>query len=129
MCSRLLLSLMLVTFSASAKWLKVSQTDSFAIFADPSAVRANADLRRAWVILEMNQPQPNGERSRHVLFEWDCKNERERVLHLISHAGPMATGKVLLNGGNPMDWGNVSPNVPASIALFRFACPVSSRQR
>lgn len=125
----LLLLLMLVTIPASAKWLKISETDAFTIFADPKMIRVDGNLRRAWLILELKERQPNGELSRRVLWEWDCKEERDRVLHLISLAGHMGTGKVLLNGGNPVNWNTVSPNVSASTVLFRFACSAANYRR
>ena len=99
---RLLLCFLLTLAAAPAwaEWVKVSDTDVAIVYIDPSTIRKDGNLRRVWGITDLKRRDMNGEMSRRVLYEYDCKEERFRILSMTGHAGPMANGKVVSEVNN-----------------------------
>ena len=106
----LLLALMLVTGYAWGEWVRVSWNDNFDRYIDPSTIRKDGNLVRVWEITDLKQRHKDGELSRRTRNEYDCKQERYRILTISSHTGPMASGTTLATEGESFTWDYIPPN-------------------
>ena len=108
---RILLTALLLTTTPMvwAGWVEFGKSDGATFYIDPLTIRKEGNLRRVWQLLELEKEAPDGERSRRSLFEYDCKNERHRIVDTTRHSGIMAGGKVLGSGGESREWQHIAP--------------------
>ena len=120
--------LALVASPAWAAWVPVTESESGdSYYIDPATIRVNGNLRRIWILINQKVPHPDGELSARTLQEFDCKEDRLRILAGFSHSGPMATGKVLLTVDKPpLDWHHVPPSAVFA-TILKFSRVPSSR--
>lgn len=117
----LLLALLLVTSSAWAGWVQVTQTDSSDFYIDPETIRRDGNLVRVWQIAELKQRDKDGELSRRSRMEYDCKQERRRSLSLSTHSEPMAGGKTLESFTPDGSWREIPPDSAGS-DILKIVC-------
>lgn len=103
------------------KWVKVDETvDGSAVFyIDPASVRKDGNLRKVREIQGLNQRDEGGGMSRQILSEYDCKEERTRILAASSHSGPMAGGVRLWLSDDLGTWDAIPPGSINEIILKR----------
>ena len=120
---RLILTLLLTLAAAPAwaEWVKVSETDEVTFYIDPATIRKDGNLRRVWEIQDLKKRDKGGVMSRRGLFEYDCKDERDRVLSFSAHSDPMAGGKVLFSLNEPDKWDYIPPRT-VSQTRMQFVC-------
>ena len=107
---------------ALADWVKVIETDVVVQYVDPTTITKNGDLRKAWRLQDFKSPTPDGKQSLRILGEYDCKEERMRILFGSSYSGPMASGDSLfLGGGNVDDWDRAPAGTMGELVL-KFVC-------
>jgi hypothetical protein len=116
----LLISLMLAG-SAWAVWVKVAESDRFYRYIDPATIRKDGNLVRLWEINEAKQRDEKGALSHRSRTEYDCKQERRRVLSLSSHSGSMAGGTILFEDTKVFWWEDIPPDTVAEI-LLKIVC-------
>ena len=109
----LLLALLLVTSSAWAEWVKVSSGQ----YIDPDSIRKDGDLRRVW---ELRNYEPE-RRSARARMEYDCKQERKRILSISTHSEPMAGGMIVSQYGEDSIWRDIPPDTVAEL-LLKIVC-------
>jgi hypothetical protein len=112
----LMLLLLIAGSPAWAEWVKVSETDDGSSYIDPATIRRIGDVRRVWVLQDLKQSSI-GVMSRRALEEFDCKEERRRILTLSSHSGAMASGDVIATDNSPGEWDYLPPNTPGATIL------------
>jgi len=118
----LLLSLLLLaTGSAWAGWEGVSTSASSHLYIDRATLRKDGNLRRMWSLQDLKQRDEGGVMSFRARYEYDCKNERNRILSMSTHSEPMAGGKTLFIGGEHVKWSEIPPGSAIGIAL-EIAC-------
>ena len=124
---RLLMGLMLlVTATAtSAGWTQVGEGDAFVQYVDRATIRRNGNFVKMWDLADYNTVQTVGSvpyLSQKEYYEYDCKEERVRMLSFIWTDGKMGNGKVVSvvdeTGSN---WFPVSPRTFAE-KLWKIAC-------
>jgi len=113
--------LVLASGNAVAEWVQVAFSDTGVYYIDPATIRKNGNLRRAWEIQDLKNRGRDGELSLRLLQEYDCKNDRSRILSLSLHAERMANGKVLASHPGDGQWDHIPPETIAE-ATFRFVC-------
>jgi len=114
----LLLSLaLLVTGSAWAEWVMYSTTATETLYYDPATIRKDGNIRRVWQLENWGKRGTGGEISRRYRTEYDCKQERFRVLAISGHSEPMAGGTVLLTVGEDNVWVAIPPDTPGETTL------------
>jgi hypothetical protein len=114
--------LMLISAQASAEWVKVSETAESWDYFDPASMRKVGSMRRVWQMQDLKERAANGELSRRLLSEYDCRDEKWRVLSFTFHAGPVALGEVLSShSSEPSRWFDAAPGTVADIIL-RLVC-------
>jgi hypothetical protein len=113
----LLVLTLLVTGSAWAEWVMYSTTATDTFYYDPATIRKDGNIRRVWQLENWGKRGTGGEISRRYRTEYDCKQERYKLLGFSIHSEPMAGGTVLLTGGEDYRWEAIAPDTVAAIAL------------
>ncbi len=62
---------------------------------DPAATRSSEGFGRAWEMQDLKQRGPDGELSMRTFSEFDCKDERSRILSVSRHPDLMAGGRII----------------------------------
>lgn len=113
----LLLALLLATSSAWAGWVLAAQSDDNDFYIDPETIRKDGNLVRVWEIQDLKQRDKVGVSSRRLRVEYDCKQERRRILSSSEHSEPMAGGKILLISTESSNWRDIPPGSVVSVKL------------
>mgnify|MGYP004292009655 CR=1 FL=1 len=129
----------LVTESANAEWVKITETDTAVHYVDRSSIRKVGNIRMVWELqnlkfakrppfwwqeqslieLVWRRPKeaifgpPQKKLSYRYRSEYDCKSATWRISFYSTHSGPMAGGSILKQIETDYDWAHVSPNTPA----------------
>ena len=108
----------------SQVWLPYAQTDSATLYFDSLRTRKMGDTAFVWDLhdLKAEAKDGSGRAFRSVMHatEYQCRIRQRRVLSVLLHAGPMATGaavEVVTVG----DWEATPPNSIAG-QLFEHIC-------
>ena len=124
---RLLLGLMLAmtASAASAEWTIAVGHDDFILYVDRATIRRNGNLVKMWDLFDYKTVQKSAgdayltQKSQR---EYDCKEEKERILAFSWFDGQMGNGKVVFSlSETSMKW---SPIEPGSVGetLWKIAC-------
>lgn len=132
-CARLLptrfrLALLLAVFSgsAAAEWVQVGGNDPLTAYADPTTIRWAGSLVKMSVLynFKITKTSPSGKSFMSVKEqdEFDCKDERNRVLDFTMHSGQMGIGDVVLANAEALAWQPVPAGGSVIEPLWKFAC-------
>ena len=123
------LALTIVSGSAIAKWEEVTSNDLATFYAEPSSIRRNGAMVKMWGLMDLNKPEiprPPGVGkaflSSKTQHEYDCKEERARILGFTRFDGNMGNGSAVESVyGVAGEW---EPVMPESILedLWKIAC-------
>ena len=129
MMKRLLLGLMLAmtASAASAKWTGVDYDDELITYVDRATIRRSGNFVKMWELKDYKTVRTSPSTGYSYLSakgqeEYDCKEEKTRLLAFTWFDGKMGSGKVVHNTSETsMKW---SPIQPGSIgeALWKIAC-------
>ena len=128
MMKRLLMGLMLLVTAgaASAEWTIVDGGDRFIHYVDRETIRRNGNLVKMWDLKDYLTVQKSATGfsylSDKAQQEYDCKEEKSRLLAFTDFSGQMGNGNVVYSNGNVRDeW---SPIQPESVgeAKWKIAC-------
>jgi hypothetical protein len=118
--------LAIVSSSAVAEWVALDNADNLTAYADPATIRKTGDIVKMWTLFDYSKPfkavaglKPYIS-TRHQ-FEYDCKEERLRMLTASGHSKHMAEGEVVYISTDPKDWMPVPPGT-INETLWKFAC-------
>src|SRR6267143_2848765 len=94
---------------APAHWSRAVETDSTVEYVDLETIERRGDHRRVWTLQDLKQRGGQGELSFRRLLEFDCQNRQYLIVWIAGHSGPMAGGRVLGSGKNPIpNWYSIS---------------------
>lgn len=114
----LIIALLFVSGSASAGWVEVGGNEGTSLYIDPTTFRKDGNLRKLWQLNDLKERHKDGELSRRARNEYDCKNERFRVLSLSTHSEPMASGMILYqSSAESTKWNDIPPGTLAETVL------------
>jgi hypothetical protein len=125
---QLLLFTLLVLSSepAYAEWVKVSDGDEAGktVYVDPATIRRNSNLIKMWQFNDYKTVQTVGGvrfLSAKEQWEFDCVEERSRVLALKEFSGNMGSGTMVDTNSQVGKW---IPVMPGSIGhtVWTVAC-------
>ena len=121
--------LMLATLAngAAAAWTRVAGNKSVVCYADPATITRSGSFAKMRSLLDFATPQTErsiGEKpylSQRDEREYDCVNERYRLLHFSLRAGPMFSGALVRSNADEGEW---LPMTAGSLgaALWKTAC-------
>jgi hypothetical protein len=124
--SVLVVLLMFVTTPVRAEWVHGYEDFAAAVYIDPASICREGDLCRVLVLYDLKAQGSSGERSISALHEFDCAEERWRVINSATYSGPMATDSVIRSEASapdrPVEWNYLIPGTPPAV-LFGFVCP------
>lgn len=118
--------LALVAAPAWAEWVKVAAIDKAHFYIDPASIRKDGNLRKVWMILDLKQRDKSGVMSLRTRYEYDCKEERERIIAASTHSGPMAGGETLMSDDGASEWKAIPPSSITSRILKIVCTPVAA---
>ena len=125
---RLLLFALLVLTSepAYAEWMKIGDGDEAGktVYVDPATIRRNSNLVKMWQFYDYKTVQTVGGvrfLSAKEQWEFDCVEERGRVLALKEFSGNMGSGTMVDTNSQVGKW---IPVMPGSIGhmVWTVAC-------
>jgi hypothetical protein len=127
---RLIFALLALGVSASvtAEWVKVGENEFGAFFIDPDTIRSKGHFRQVWAITNMKKLVVERAKSYRVQWEYDCKEERSRVLYLSGHSRRLATGELLFSSAGPQTWEPTPPDTPDAL-IREIVCSTGSSVR
>ncbi len=120
--------LLLLTTSASANLQKVTEVGGTTYYVD-SSVSGGDNLRRVAVVHDYATPEPDGVRSRRVVYDINCSAERLRSVSVNEYSTPMAQGTSTRSAERESDWLYVTPVTGSSLpartplrSIVKFVC-------
>jgi hypothetical protein len=126
--TRLLLITLLLLSSAPAyaEWVQVSDTDEAGktVYVDPATIRRNRNLVTMWQFYDYKTVQTVagiGFLTVKEQWEFDCAEERSRVLALKEFSGNMGNGTVVYTNSQVGKWLPVMPG-SMSQTVWKVAC-------
>lgn len=131
-CSGFWLLITLLVLSsgpAYAEWVPLEKNNQLAeigtVYVDPDTIRRKGNLVKMWQLNDFKTMQggrsPSRFSSTKIHKEFDCAEERLRLLALTDFWGNMGTGEptdAYIDGGN---WVPVEPGTVGQV-LWKFAC-------
>lgn len=118
----LLVCLMLLAGSAWADWGKYASADGADFFFDPNTVRKDERFSKVWTITNLPRRNADGVSSYRMRKEFDCPNERFRILFISLHSQKLAKGKILESSDEPDEtWSEIPPHSSVRI-LHSLVC-------
>ena len=125
----LLIALTLLVLSsgpAYAEWVKVSDSDETGktVYVDPATIRRNSNLVKMWQFYDYKTVQTVagiGFLTVKEQWEFDCAEERSRVLALKEFSGNMGNGTVVYTNSQVGKWLPVMPG-SMSHTVWKVAC-------
>jgi surface-adhesin protein E len=117
--------LVLSSGPAGAEWVAIGSTDDgMTAYADPDTIRRKGEMVKMWSLFDFQIMQyvegiPSLSKKGHS--EYDCAEERLRLLALEEYSGNLGKGKVVYSDAIEQPW---KPVVPRSVdqALWKLAC-------
>jgi len=113
--------LLLAAGPAWAEWVLIDESEYANTYVDPATIKKDGYVRRAWVLHSRKSPDKDGDLSYKGLEEFDCKQEKGRVLQVDYFSGKMGTGRRTGSSNRPEDWGYFAPD-SAGGTMLKFLC-------
>ena len=118
--------LLLSSGSAYAEWVQVSGGDEEGktVYVDPATIRRNSNLVKMWQFYDYKTVQTVGGvrfLTAEEQWEFDCAEERGRVVALKEFSGNMGSGTVVYTNSQVGKW---IPVIPGSMGhtVWKVAC-------
>ena len=118
--------LVLSSSPAYAEWVKVSDSDEAGktVYVDPASIRRNSNLVKMWQFYDYKTVQTVGGNrflTAKEQWEFDCAEERSRVVARKEFSGNMGSGTMVSTNSQVGKW---VPVMPGSIGqtVWEAAC-------
>ncbi len=119
----LMILLAVVSSSAMAEWVKVSEDKLVTAYADPTTIRKLGDKVKMWALWDYSTAQEGDSKpymSVRIQNEYNCKEETDRQIYATTFSGNMLEGnKIDTQGGR--DWEPIAPRTFGE-THWKFAC-------
>ena len=121
----LMVLLAVVSSSAVAEWVKIGANESATAYADPATIEKAGNLVKMWDLHDFKvvQARPYGTpyRSQKTQQEYDCKEERTRILDILRYSENMGMGEAARADSDLDEWKPVRAG-STTAALRELAC-------
>jgi hypothetical protein len=105
-----------------AKWEYYASANGDDFFFDPSTVRKVGDFSKVWTITNLSRRNKDGASSFRIRKDFDCPNERFRILYISIHTEKLARGETLASSDEPDNhWSEIPPRSSVRI-LHAILC-------
>jgi hypothetical protein len=121
-----LMLLAVVSGSAAAAWEAIGGNDIETVtsYADLATIHKSGNMVKMWSLLDYETARVRvGKvyRSIKAEFEYNCKEDRQRVLSYSWHSENMGGGAIVISNTEPSDWSPIPLGAVAE-TLWRLAC-------
>jgi hypothetical protein len=111
---------------AYAEWVKVSDGDDAGrtVYVNPTTIRRNSNLVKMWQLYDYKTVQTVGGirfLTAEEQWEYDCAEERGRVVALKGFSGNMASGTMVYTNSEVGKWVPVMPGTTGR-TVWKVAC-------
>ena len=117
--------LLLAVGNASAAWTAINSTNGINEYIDRNTIRHSAKTVKMWTLTDYEAPRtlPSGDEysSRVALREFDCVEQRSRVLQMSTNSGRMREGKEVFSSTSAFDWDYAEPGTVGEMRM-EIAC-------
>jgi hypothetical protein len=113
--------LSLLSHTAQAMWVTVTQNEVATVYVDSSSIARIQQNRRVWVVYDLKSPDTTGQQSVKSYIEYDCAEGKYKTLSATSHPNKMGNGPAIKSLPTGGDWKSISQD-KMSRQLFSFAC-------
>jgi hypothetical protein len=107
-----------------AEWLAIFENPQETIYTDPDTIRRKGEMVKMWLLFD-EKTQGNVRSISYLSLkaqsEYDCAEERSRLLASTWFSGNMGSGKVVFSSSDHDEWAPVEP-VSLGRQLWKFAC-------
>jgi hypothetical protein len=121
---RLLLIVLILLSGGPAygEWLRIAETDQgMTAYVDLDTIGPKGDLVKMWALVDFETAKGDSFLSRKEQGEYDCAEERHRLLAGSWFSGHMGKGNVDAIDSHESKWNSVEPDSIPQI-LWRVAC-------
>lgn len=117
----LLFSIFTISAFAAQEFTFVAETNSAQFYVDTLSIKKIGSKRKAWIIQDRSKADNKGFLSYYGLEEFDCINEKSRLLSMTRYIQHMASGEN--DGQTSIDgqWGHIPPGTSLEL-VFNFVC-------
>ncbi len=118
------LILNVLSMSAMADWIKVTEDRLVTTYADPSTILKTGNKVQMWSMADFKTVQAVAENkylSAKSQQEFDCQNETLTMLGYSWFSGNMGTGQAAVSNSNRGEPRSIPPRSPGEI-LWKMAC-------
>ena len=121
----LMMLLAVLSSNAAAEWVRIGKNRIGTVYADPTTISRSGNMAKMWDLLDYGAALLTADGkpylSTRTQYEYDCEEEKSRLLEVSAHSGNMASGETVHRDANPHGW---RPNVPDSgtARLWKLAC-------
>ena len=100
---------MTISCQAWAGWVAIGTSeDDTDFFNDPETIRREGFRVKVWELQNFKTPI-KGNRSTRLRVEYDCRNERFRLLSFTAHSGERASGEITFTQSTEGPWIDIPP--------------------
>jgi hypothetical protein len=114
-----------VSGGAMAAWVPFGSDEFGNTYVDPATLFRAGDKAKMWHLVDFNnvQTKPSGKRyiSEKSQYEYDCKEDRARLLNFLAHTGNMGRGGMVEGDYRAQKWEALPPGSLLA-HLRKFAC-------
>lgn len=123
--SIILVCLAALSGNACAEWTVINSADGVTQYADKATMRRSGRTVKMWTLTDylkaMPFPPDKYYSSAVTLSEYDCADQRRRVLKKSFYAGQMRVGEMVFSTDSPWEWDYVEPGTVGEY-LLQVAC-------
>jgi hypothetical protein len=87
--------LLLLPLCSLAEWEKVAETPEAHFYFDSETIKTAGNIKILWVLTDLKKSTSAGEKSRRSRYQFDCKEDRIKLITLTTYSGQMGEGKLL----------------------------------
>ena len=121
----LLLTLLLLSMGpAYAEWVKINESDTFTVYADPDTISRKGDLVKMWILYDYKTLQLStgvAHLSDSIQLEANCTEKLQRRLAYTWWSGNMRDGNVVFSHSGEGNWIPIGPGTVGH-TVWSFAC-------
>jgi len=114
---------LLMTEPVYAEWIEAaSATNGLKAYVNLDTLRRNGDSVEMWNLYDYENKETERQNlSSEVQQEFDCREERYRILAFTDFAENMGNGRVLFSASRSSDWMPVEPDTIVE-SIWNIAC-------
>jgi hypothetical protein len=118
--------LLIVSANSYAEWTESDVSDEFTEYVDRATIRRNGNFVKMWDLADYKTVRKSASNDSYLSsksqIEYDCKEEKSRILAFTRFSGQMGHGTVVYNSGAFEDtWSPISPESIGE-SLWKIAC-------